>query len=62
MVDLPRLGEQRNRHSVIMVRNVNFLTDDGGEDLLGTMVCITKRNKVLQLSKQEEGCSYVHHW
>ena len=33
MVDLPCLGQQRNRQSVIMVRNVNFLTNDGGEDL-----------------------------
>ena len=33
MVDLPPLGLQRNRQSVIMVRNVNFLTDDGGGDL-----------------------------
>jgi hypothetical protein len=45
MVELPCLGQQRNRQSVIMVMNVNFLTDDGGEDLLGAMACITKHNK-----------------
>ena len=48
MVDLPRLGQQRNRQSVIMVRNVNFLnTDNGGDDLLGAMACITKHDKAL---------------
>jgi hypothetical protein len=53
MVDLPRLGQQRNRQSVIMVRNVNFLTDNGGEDLLGAMVCITKHKKALQCAKRK---------
>ena len=47
MVNLPRLGQQRDRQSVILVRNVNFLTDDGGGDLLGAMACITKHNKAL---------------
>ena len=53
MVDLPCLGQQRNRQSVIMVRNVNFLTDDGGEDLLEAMACITKHNKTLRLAKKK---------
>ena len=54
MVDLPQLGQQRNRQSVIMVRNVNFLnTDDGGEHLLGAMAYITKHNKALQLAKRK---------
>jgi hypothetical protein len=44
MVDLPLS---------IMVRKVNFLTDDGGEDLLGAMACITKHNKALQLAKRK---------
>ena len=52
MVDLPWLGQQRNRQLVIMVRNVKFLnTDNGGDDLLGAMACITKHNKALQLAK-----------
>ena len=53
MVDLPCLGQQRNRQSVIMVRNVNFLTNDGGEDLLGLVACITKHNKALRLAKRK---------
>jgi hypothetical protein len=51
MVDLPQLGEQKHRQSVIMVRNVNFLTDDGGEDLAGAIACITEHNKALRLAK-----------
>ena len=33
---LPRLGWQKNKQSVIMVRNVNFLTADDGKDLFGS--------------------------
>ncbi|KAI2489027.1 hypothetical protein MHU86_25573 [Fragilaria crotonensis] len=46
-------ARRRNRQSVIMVRNVNFLTDDGGEDLLDAMACITKHNKALRLAKKK---------
>ena len=53
MVDLPRLGRQKNKQSVIMVRNVKFLSDDGGEDLGRAMACITKHNKALQLAKRK---------
>jgi hypothetical protein len=53
MVDLPRLGWQKNKQSVIMVRNVNFLTDNGGEDLRRAMACITKHNKALRLAKRK---------
>ena len=49
MVDLPQLGEQKHRQSVIMVRNVSFLTDDGGEDFVGAIACITEHNKALRL-------------
>ena len=53
MVDLPRIGWRKNKQSVIMVRNVSFLTDNGGEDLLGVIACITKHNKALQFAKKE---------
>ena len=53
MVDLPRLGRQKNKQSVVMVRNVNYLADDGGKRLFGAMVCITKHNKALQLAKRK---------
>jgi hypothetical protein len=54
MVDIPQLGEQKHRQSVIMVRNVNFLTDDGGpgEDLAGAIACITEHNRALRLAKR----------
>jgi hypothetical protein len=35
------------------VRNVNFLTNDGGEDLLGLVACVTKHNKALRLAKRK---------
>ena len=54
MVDLPRLSRQKNKQSVVMVRNnVNFLTDNGGKDLLGAIACITRHNKSLQLAKRK---------
>ena len=53
MVNLPQLGRQKHLQSVIMVRNINFLTDDGGEDLAGAMDCITEYNKALQLAKSK---------
>ena len=56
MVDLlPKVGEQKHRQSVIMVRNVNFLTDDDGtgEDLAEAIACITEHNKALQLAKRK---------
>ena len=54
MVDLlPRLGRQKNKQSVVMVRNVNFLADDGGKRLFGAMACITKHNKALRLAKRK---------
>ena len=53
MVDLPKLGQQKHRQSVIVVRNVNFLTDDGGGDLAGVIACITQHNKALRLVKRK---------
>ena len=55
MVDLPRLGRHKNKQSVVMVRNVNFLTDDGGKRLFGAsaMACITRHNKSLRLAKRK---------
>ena len=57
MVDLPQLGEQKHRQSVIMVRNVNFLADNGGtgEDLAGAIACITEHNKALRIAKTKGG-------
>ena len=51
MVDLPELGHQKNRQSVVMVRNVNFLSDDGGGDFAGAMARITEHNQALQLAR-----------
>ena len=53
MVNLPWLGWQKNKQSIIMVRNTNFLTADDGKDLLGAMACITRHNKFLQLAKRK---------
>jgi hypothetical protein len=53
MVDLPQLGQQKNKQSVVMVRNVNCLTDDGGGSLRSAMSCITKHNKALRLAKRK---------
>jgi hypothetical protein len=53
MVDLPRLGRQKNKQSVVMVRNVNCLTDDGGGSLRSAMSCIAKHNKALRLAKRK---------
>ena len=53
MVDLPRLGRQKNKQSVVMVRNVSYLADDGGKRLFGAMACITKHNKALRLAKRK---------
>ena len=54
MVDLPQVGEQKHRQSVsIMVRNVNFLTDDGNVDLPGAIACITEHNKALRIARRK---------
>ena len=53
MVDLPELGRRKHRQLVIMVRNVNFLADDGGGDLAGAVTCITRHNKALRLAKKK---------
>ena len=51
MVDLPDLGHQKNRQSVVMVRNVKFLSDDDGGDFAGAMARITEHNQALRLAR-----------
>ena len=53
MVDLPQLGEQKHRQSVIMVRNVNFLTDNGDVDLAGAIACIMEHNKASRIARRK---------
>jgi hypothetical protein len=53
MVDIPQIGEQKHRQSVIMVRNVNFLIDDGNVDLPGAIACITEHNKALRIARRK---------
>ena len=50
MVDLPDVGNQKNRQSVVMVRNVNFLSDDNGVCFAAEMARITEHNQAMRLT------------
>ena len=50
VVDLPDVGNEKNRQSVVMVRNVNFLSDDNGVGFAAEMACITEHNRAMRLT------------
>jgi hypothetical protein len=50
MVDLPDVGNERNRQSVVMVRNVNFLTDENGVGFATEMACIRDNDVAVRLA------------
>ena len=50
VVDLPDVGNERNRQSVVMVRNVNFLSDDNGVGFATEIGRITQHNRAMRLA------------